>query len=66
VYSKSLKCGIAYIMGNIPTQQALFDEQGNQVCQIHIPLDVATCPTFSLFTSPSDDIVFDLVEVPCS
>lgn len=65
VYSKSLKCGIAYIMGNIPAQQALFDEQGNRVCVIQIPLDAATCPTFSLFSSPEDDIVFDLVD-PCS
>ena len=61
VNEKEVLCGLAYVEGNIPTQQALMDERGNQICSIYIPLDYANSPLYSLLSSTDDDVPFTLV-----
>lgn len=56
----SLKCGLAYVQGNIPIEQDLFDLNGRLVCSIYVPVDFASCTTYSLLSSPNDDIEFQL------
>jgi len=64
VFDKTLKCGLAYIQGNIPTTQPLIDSKGNQICLIHLPLEYAdTKSTFNLLSSTDDDLVFQITEL---
>lgn len=60
VMDNVLKCGLAYIQGQIPSDQVLVDLHGNQICWIWIPLDIAKAANYSLLASPDDDLEFKL------
>jgi hypothetical protein len=64
LYSTTLKCGLAYIQGNIPTEQQLVDINGNQICSLSVPLEYASSAAFSLLSSLDDDILFQLAISP--
>jgi hypothetical protein len=63
ITGETLKCGLAYIQGNIPPQQPLVDNNGNQICSIYIPIEYASAATaFNMLSSVDDDVLFSLVK----